>query len=163
MKRAVIGLIEGLVVGGLVAALVMRLFPDSSALAAYLGALFTGAGAGLVAGKPIWAKEAKLEALLKSFVGAFIAATALFGARKWLGGVQVDVGRFGSGAIGSVPVVVLPILGVALAWVFEIDHAVGPEVSAPPERRRVSASGEDDVDIGAREQAEDVEKRRHQS
>ena len=157
MKRFVIGLVEGLVVGGIVAALVMRIFPSpATALAAYLGAVFTGAGTGLVAGHPIWAKEAKLEGLLKAVVGAFVASTALFGVRKWLGGVTLNLGGFGSGSIGDLPVVTLPTIGVLLSWVFEIDHAVGPEVSADPEHRRVEASHDEEDEAGDSER-----RRRH--
>jgi hypothetical protein len=39
---------------------------------------------GLVAGKPIWAKDAKIEAGTKAVVGALLGAGLMFAVRKWL-------------------------------------------------------------------------------
>jgi hypothetical protein len=39
---------------------------------------------GLVAGKPIWAKDARIEAGMKAGVGALLGAGLMFAARKWL-------------------------------------------------------------------------------
>lgn len=137
LKRLVLGLGEGLVVGAVIAVLVARIGPAvNAAIGIYLGAIVVGAVTGLVAGRPIWAKAARLEALLKSLVGAFVASVALFGLRKWVGGLHVDFGGFGAGPIGAVPVAVLPLLGAALGLVFEIDDAVGPE-TVPERRHRV--------------------------
>ncbi len=145
LKRFGLGLGEGLVIGAVIAVLVARIGPAvNAALGIYLGAVVVGAVTGLVAGRPIWAKAARLEGLLKSLVGAFVASVALFGLRKWVGGLHVDLGAFGAGPIGAVPVAALPLLGAALGLVFEIDDAVGPE-TVPERRHRV----EDDRGLAA--------------
>ena len=51
---------------------------------AYLGAALTGVLIGLVAGKPIWAKDAKIEAGMKAFVGALLATGLMYAARRFL-------------------------------------------------------------------------------
>jgi hypothetical protein len=145
LKRLGLGLGEGLVIGAVIAVLVAKIGPAvNAAIGIYLGAIVVGAVTGLVAGRPIWAKAARLEALLKALVGAFVASVALFGIRKWAGGLHVDFGAFGAGPMGAVPVAVLPLLGAALALVFEIDDAVGPE-TVPERRHRV----EDDRGLDA--------------
>jgi hypothetical protein len=109
----------------------------------YAAAAAVGILTAIVAGKPVWARAAKVEALLKAVVGAFIAVTSMFGIRKWLPGVTLDLSRIGAGAgaVGDLPRVALPLVGMALALVFEVDDAFGPEVSvhAPRPMRAGSA------------------------
>ena len=143
VKKVVLGLVEGALLGGVVAVALSRLHAGWGPLVAYAATAFVGALVGAVAGKPIWARAAKLEGLLKSLAGAFIAATALYGARKWLNGVHVDFEALGGGAgpIGQVPSAALPIIGASLGFVFQIDDALGGD-SEPPRRRVVEASPE---------------------
>jgi hypothetical protein len=137
VKKVALGLLEGALVGGLVFFALLRLHAAWSPLVTYLAAALVGAVVGAVAGRPIWAREAKLEGLLKSLAGAFIAATAMYGARKWLTGVHVNLEAFGWGAgpIGQVPAAALPAIGAGLGFVFQIDHAFGGDEPSP---RRVA-------------------------
>src|SRR5271165_806544 len=91
LRRLVVGLILGLIVGGLVAAglvagMHQTLFGDGGAesVFAYLAAAVTGVLTGLVAGKPIWASGARIEAGLKAFFGALLAAGLMFAVRRWV-------------------------------------------------------------------------------
>jgi hypothetical protein len=138
LKRLLVSLFEGSITGGATAFVLSRVGEGNpAALLVYAAAALTGALTGLVAGKPIWARAAKLEGLLKSVAGAFMAVTVLFGMRKWLPGVTVDLGRFGaaSGPIGSVAWVALPLIAIAISLVLEVDDAFGPETTPPPRKR----------------------------
>jgi hypothetical protein len=143
VKKVVIGLAEGALIGGAVFFALQRLHAAWSPAVAYLAAALVGALVGAVAGKPIWSREAKLEGLLKSLAGAFIAATGMYGARKWLGGWHVSLEAFGGGAgpIGEVPAAALPMIGAGLGFVFQIDDAFGSD-SEPPRARVTAPPGE---------------------
>ncbi len=137
MKRLLVGVIEGSIVGAALALALERTGLQGSPIAAYGAAAMTGIGDGLVAGNPIWRAGAKTEAGLKAIVGAFIAVTCLFGLRKWLPSVSADLSAFGAGrgAIGNLPLIALPLIGSALALVFEIDDAFGADPEAAVRRR----------------------------
>lgn len=136
LRKILLGLLEGAVIGVFVFALVSRLHLEWGALVIFGAAALVGALVGLVAGKPIWAREAKLEASLKSLAGAFMSVTALYGARKWLGGVRVNLEVLGgnSGALGQVPAAALPVIGALLGFVFQIDDALGSDDKISPAR-----------------------------
>ncbi len=137
--RLLKGLILGVLIRGLVAAaLVKGLAVTSFALAsgggvflAFASALVTGAIVGLVAGKPIWAEGAMVEALLKTFFGALLAAGGMFALRRFVG-VEVDLDRFGlgSGTIGELPVLALPAIATVLSMFYEVDNTDAPEPAA---------------------------------
>ncbi|HEX4338523.1 MAG TPA: hypothetical protein VH062_21610 [Polyangiaceae bacterium] len=142
LKRLVAALFEGAVPGAAVAFGLTKLDAISPTLM-YAAVALVGVLTALVAGRPIWAKAAKVEALLKSVAGAFISVVVLYALRKWTPGLHVDLTALGLGAgpVGYVPWVALPATGVALATVLEIDDAFGPGPAIAP-RRRV-ATGED--------------------
>src|SRR5450631_3966690 len=130
-RRLFVGLVLGLVVGGLVAAgLVQGLhvlqFPDGTggALFAYLAAAVTGVLTGLVAGKPIWAAGARIEAGLKAFFGALIAAGLMFALRQWAGHAPLPVTEFTPDgiAMGLLPFTSLPVVAAVLGGFFELDN-----------------------------------------
>jgi hypothetical protein len=130
-RRLLVGLVLGLVVGGLVAAglvqglHVLQFPPDTTgALMAYLTAAVTGVLTGLVAGKPIWAAGARIEAGLKAFFGALLAAGLMFALRQWAGGVHLPVTQFtpAGAAIGSLPIAALPVVAGVLGAFFELDN-----------------------------------------
>ncbi|SRR5579883_1180270 len=131
LRRLLVGIVIGLVVGGLAAAgvvagLHMTSFLGSGgAVLAYVFAAVTGVLTGLVAGKPIWASGARIEAGLKAFFGALIAAGGMFALRQWAGGTTVDVGALGPGQalpIGELPALSLPIIAAVLGGFFELDN-----------------------------------------
>ncbi|HEY8040943.1 MAG TPA: hypothetical protein VIF15_14155 [Polyangiaceae bacterium] len=170
-RRLLIGLVLGLVVGGLLAAglvggLHQLVFDETTggAFFAYVAAALTGVVTGLVAGKPIWSSGAKIEAGLKAFFGALIAAGLMFALRQWAGGFQVPVTSItpDSLPIGELPAVALPVIAALLGGFFELDNTGGDDKDdkkkdAPADRKRVAegangkskarvADGDDDAD-----------------
>src|SRR6185312_14344039 len=84
-KRLIFGVVEGLAVGTVVAFALRALGADwSSATVVYAATALSGVLTGLVAGRPVWKQSVKIEALLKSIVGVFLATATMFGIRKWL-------------------------------------------------------------------------------
>ena len=135
VKRLFVGLFLGAVVGAIVAAILvqglgMTTF-DASVLgptSAYLAAAVTGVLTGLVAGKPIWSADGKIEAGLKAFFGALIALGGMFALRQWVH-VDADLSalKAGSSELGHLPAASLPMIAAVLAMFFEIDNGDGPK------------------------------------
>ncbi len=142
VKRLSLGLAKGVLVGGAIAALLIYGFGLSAfgTGLAYLTAVLVGVLTGLIAGKPIWAKDARIEAGLKAFVGSLVAAAAMFGLRKWVG-INLDLGAFGVGTVGELPIVSLPIIATVLALFYEIDNSGADKAAkdSAPEKKRVDA------------------------
>jgi hypothetical protein len=138
VKRLVVGLIIGLFVGALVAAALIKglgitSFADgaSGTAMAYIFAAVTGALTGLVAGKPIWSSNGKIEASLKAFFGALLAAGGMFALQKWVGAsVNLDAIGAGSGALNTLPAASLPLVGALLGMVFELDNTGDEEAKS---------------------------------
>ena len=127
LKRLIVGLILGTVIGAVVAAVLvqglgMALF--SNAAFAYLAAAATGVITGLVAGKPIWAADGKIEAGLKAFFGILLGLGAMFVLRTWAN-VHLDLSmlKAGEGALGDLPAASLPLMAAVLAGFYEIDNS----------------------------------------
>jgi hypothetical protein len=151
-RRLFVGLVLGLVVGGLVAVglvqgLHQTLFGADTmgALFAYLSAAVTGVLTGLVAGKPIWAAGARIEAGLKAFFGALLAAGLMFALRQWAGGVHLPVTELTpeGAVIGSLPIASLPVVAALLGGFFEIDNTGDDKEGKKDEggKKRVAAEG----------------------
>ncbi|HEY3818420.1 MAG TPA: hypothetical protein VGL81_14700 [Polyangiaceae bacterium] len=142
LRRLLIGLVLGAIVGGLAAAalvagLHIAMFaPDTGgAVLAYLTAAVTGVLTGLVAGKPIWASGAKIEAGLKAFFGALLAAGLMFALRQWVH-FQPDMAFLMPGVdptvvhdavVGNVPALALPAVAAVLGGFFELDNTGGAD------------------------------------
>ena len=99
---------------------------------AYLAAALTGVLTGLVAGKPIWASGAKIEAGLKAFFGALLAAGLMFAIRQWVHFVP-DMAFLARGdpadlatTASDVPALALPLVAV-LGGFFELDNTGEPK------------------------------------
>jgi hypothetical protein len=146
VRRLLLGLVIGVVVGvaiaaGLVAGLEVAAFTGAfGALLAYASAAVTGAATGLVAGKPIWAGDAKVEGGLKAVFGALLAAAAMFALRHWVPNVDLDLTALhagGSGHLADLPAASLPLIAAVLGMFFELDNSV-PD-AAPDGRKRVAA------------------------
>jgi hypothetical protein len=125
LRRLLVGLIEGLAIGlglGLLAARGLG-WSSVSGLTAAAFSAFAGFLVGLIAGRPVWARDAKTEALLKAGVGAVAGVGLSFAIRHWLK-VQIDLSalRLGVGSAGSLSATLLPIVTTALALLFEFDH-----------------------------------------
>jgi hypothetical protein len=128
LKRLFVGLVIGAIVGGLVAAGVIAGlgWVTLAGLPAFLGyalAAATGALTGLVAGKPIWASGGQIEAGLKAFFGALLAAGGLYAIRTWLHfDVDLAVAHAGSGLVGELPGAFLPLIAGVLGGFYELDN-----------------------------------------
>jgi hypothetical protein len=128
IKRLVVGLLLGAIVGAVVAAVLVQglgmwSFAVSGAVFAYLAAAVTGVLTGLVAGKPIWAADGKIEAGLKAFFGALLSLGAMFALRTWVK-VELDLTalKAGVGNVGDLPAASLPLLAAVLGGFFELDN-----------------------------------------
>lgn len=83
--RLLLGIIKGLFIGGLLGFALAKVgMAAPGAFIAYLAAALGGVLIGLIAGKPIWAKDAKIEAGMKAVVGALLGVGLMFVARRWL-------------------------------------------------------------------------------
>jgi hypothetical protein len=143
LKRLIGGLVLGAVLGGLVAAalaqgLGITLF--SNAPFAYLAAAVTGVLTGLVAGKPIWSSDGKIEAGLKAVFGAGLAALGMLALRTW-GNIPLDLTllKAGQGALAQLPAASLPILAAVLAAFYELDNT--PSADKAEKAGRLEAGG----------------------
>src|ERR1035437_3509566 len=122
IKRLLYGLVFGLVVGGLLAAALIKglgmlaFIGTGGGVLAYVFAAVTGILVGLVAGKPIWASGGQIEAGLKAFFGALLASGLMFAMRRWLH-VEWNLGGRGlapaaATELGSLPAVTLPAIAM---------------------------------------------------
>jgi len=150
LRRLLVGLILGLIVGGLVAAglvagLHQTLFSEGAgdSVFAYLAAAVTGVLTGLVAGKPIWASGAKIEAGLKAFFGALLGAGLMFAVRRWVT-FPVDLGfaglPAGEHAAGLLPEVSLPLVAAVLGGFFELDNTGGGDEGKAADKTKKSVA-----------------------
>src|SRR4051794_28836967 len=120
-RRSLLGLVEGLLVGlGLAFACARGLgaAAPGALLLILLGAL-AGFLVGLVAGRPVWARDAKTEAILKASAGALFGAGLSFAMQRWLSlPLNLSVLSFGSGPAGQLAGVTVPAVACALALFF---------------------------------------------
>jgi hypothetical protein len=135
LRRLILGMVVGLLVGGALAAGFARLIGTSFLLPGgffiALGtAALVGALTGVVAGKPIWAEGAKVEAGLKAFVGALLGAGAMFALRRWGGEFSGPEWLGGTAPLGQLPAVSLPLIAAALGALFGLDNV--PDAAQPP-------------------------------
>jgi hypothetical protein len=132
IKRLVVGLLLGAVLGGIAAAVLVQGLGVASfegrGATAYIAAAILGLVTGLVAGKPIWSADGKIEAGLKAFFGMVLALGGMYVLQRW---VRVPVDRTalkaGRGALGLLPAASLPILAGILAGFFELDNTSDKE------------------------------------
>ncbi len=148
LRRLFIGLVKGLLIGGILTAVLIKGFGVAvfGALVAYLAAVVAGALTGLFAGKPFWAKDARIEVALKALVGAAIATASMFALRKWVT-TELDLSAVGAGAgqIGRMAAVSLPLITTFLAVVFELDNtndvpATDERAALAPPKQRVTGA-----------------------
>ncbi len=133
--RLVLGLLKGALIGGLIGLGLAKLgFVAPGAIFAYLGIALTGALVGLVAGKPIWAEGARIEAGMKAFAGAVLGLGLLWVVRRWLTiPLPVSLGAFSApnealgetaanGTLGGLAVSSYAIVAAVLGGFFEADN-----------------------------------------
>lgn len=79
------GLVKGLIIGGLIGyGLAMAGMATPGALVAYGAAAVVGVVVSMVAGKPIWAKDARIEVGMKAGAGALIGPGLMWLVRRFL-------------------------------------------------------------------------------
>ncbi|MDB4934957.1 MAG: hypothetical protein JWP87_1929 [Labilithrix sp.] len=145
LKRLIIGLILGVVIGGVVAAVLVQGLGWVSGFPypvfAYLAAAATGVITGLVAGKPIWAADGKIEAGLKAFFGALLGLGAMFALRSWAN-VHLDLSmlKAGEGELGNLPAAALPIIAAVLAGFYELDNSPSTDADKKDDAGSASSS-----------------------
>ncbi|MBK9261398.1 MAG: hypothetical protein IPM54_16535 [Polyangiaceae bacterium] len=116
--RLIVGIFKGLVVGGLIGFGLLKLglgvFTPWSVLA-FVFAAVTGIVIGLVAGKPIWAKDAKIEAGMKAAVGALLGAGLMAILQKWMPGtVPNDLATALGAAATDIPIKSFSVTSLAI-------------------------------------------------
>jgi len=150
VRRFLLGLVEGLVVGiGLAFCAVRGL--GLGAPNTLISALLAGAAGllvGLIAGRPVWAHGAKTEAALKAFAGSLVGVGLSFALGRFLTApVDLSPLSLGAGPAGKLLALNLPAIACALALFFELDDT-GPSATktrlpAPTHKQRLTSS--DDV------------------
>ncbi|HEU4535878.1 MAG TPA: hypothetical protein VFS00_17260 [Polyangiaceae bacterium] len=161
IKRAVLGLGKGLLVGALIAAALVFGFGKASLIpaAAYVMAALAGVLTGLIAGKPIWHEGARIEAGLKAFFGALLGVGALYALQRWAplpSGLVPVRPTFA----GEVSVAAFPLIAALLGLIYDVDNTPsadapapkGPELATKPALRapsgvRLSAKAGRPVDV----------------
>lgn len=167
LGRLLIGIMKGLIVGGLVGFGLAKLgFAAPGALIAYLAAGVTGVLIGLIAGKPIWAKDAKIEAGMKAFVGALLGCGLMYVARRWLTmPVPVPLGELGganpslaevtgsAGTLGGLAITSLAAIAAVLGGFYEADNDPSEAGSsgAEPAKKKSAAQGNKRIAASAQE------------
>jgi hypothetical protein len=136
LGRLLIGIVKGLLVGSLLGLGLVKLgLAMPGAIVAYLAAALTGVLIGLVAGKPIWAKDAKIEAGTKAVVGALLAVGLMAAARNWLMiPIPISLGSFAPehATIGGFAMTALAAIAGLLGGFYEADNdSTGEEAEAP--------------------------------
>ena len=138
--RLLVGILKGLVLGALVGFGLLKIsaglaFPG--AVIAYVAAAATGVLIGLIAGQPIWAKDAKIEAGMKAGVGALLGVGLMFAARRWL---TMDVPAFlldvtrsvapteaGANTLGNFGMTALAAIAALLGGFYDADNTPEPD------------------------------------
>ena len=140
VKRLGLGLGIGVVLGVLLGYGLFQIIPSAmSGGLGYVFAAITGVLVGLVAGKPIWAKGAAVEAGLKAGIGALLGCAILFGLR-FLSFDIPGMAMIPTASIGHHAIAPLAAISTLLAVFYEIDNSGGeeePDKNAPT-RKRVS-------------------------
>lgn len=143
VRRFLVGLLKGLVIGGLVGAgAQLGLgWTRTTGLLGYLLAMGAGATVGLLAGKPPWAREAWLESILRAVAGLVVGGLLYFLALRFAAApIPVDGGP---GVPAGTPWVELPLLfalaiGAVYGAIVELDHT--PDDAAKRSTRSARAA-----------------------
>lgn len=160
LKRLLFGLLKGSLIGGLLAySLVAGLSVTSLTGAwAYAAVVLAGVATALIAGRPIWAAEARVEVLLKSVAAALLGSGFLFVVNRYFS-VRMDLGPLGSGALVQLPYVLLPTVSTLLAVFFEVDNddsaAQQTGETGGFNNQRVRVEGRDVTDTGDEDEADE--------
>ena len=169
VKRLFVGLFLGAVIGAIVAAVLIQgmHIVTFGAVFAYLAAVVTGVLCGLVAGKPIWSGDGKIEASLKAFFGGLLALGGMFVLRTWVHtNLDLHALNAGVGEIGALPAASLPLIAGVLAGFFELDNTEEKQEAAKAAKdakasgKRVRVGDSEEAAEDEDEESESAKKRR---
>ncbi len=164
LGRLLIGIVMGLFVGALLGLGLVKLgMAMPGAIIAYLAAAVTGVVIGLVAGKPIWAKDAKIEAGMKAAVGALLGVGLMAAARNWLMvPLPFSLGPLSpeGATVGGFSMTSLAAIAALLGGFYDADNDATDEAAAPAsaaegaskKNSRIAAAespGEEDEDLSS--------------
>lgn len=162
LKRLVIGLIKGLVIGGAIGAGMtygLHWSAPSGGLLGFLLAMGAAGTTGVFAGKPPWQQGAWIEALLKGLVGVGVGALAYWLGATYAAGPDLPLpGVADPAPWTALPVLFLPAIAGVYGSLVELDNTGegGDDEkrggSAPP-RTRVAVDADDDSALDATEHA----------
>ncbi len=156
LKRLLFGLIVGLIVGGLLAAAVIKglgmvaFTGTGGTVLAYVFAAVTGVLVGLVAGKPIWVSGGQIEAGLKAIVGAGVAAAAMAAMRQWFSidlPLPAGIGPVVAQSAGLLPAITLPLIAAVLGGFYEADNTPAPDEKSDKSKGKAPASAKSKVRV----------------
>jgi hypothetical protein len=126
VKRLLVGLLKGLVLGGAVGAVFHFAlgWPVTPGWSGYLIAMGTGATAGTLAGRPPWRREAWLEGIVKATVGLAVGLGLHWLARRFLaGGIPLALGDAPEGTPWTdLPLLFAPAVGAVFGTLVELDN-----------------------------------------
>lgn len=173
LLRLLVGLIKGLVLGALAGfGLAYVGLAAPPALIAYPAAIVMGLVIACLAGKPIWAKGARIEVGMKAVVAAIFAPLLLLAARSWVTmGLPLDPATLGLDAtgasLGMFSITSYAMVAAVLAGFFDADNDPGePEEASPTGKatgkKRIASGDGDEAEAMAEAEAVDAASlRRH--
>ncbi len=155
LRRLLIGILKGLLVGGAVGAGlhfgVLERGTIDSALVNYPLYGAVGALAGITAGKPFWRQGAGIEAILRSIFGVAVGCGLYALAAAFIGNVPFELpGVTGNPQFAHVPLLFAPTLALIYASLVELDNDGKAEEVAPSRVRVVDV---DDIKVDEEEEA----------
>jgi hypothetical protein len=123
------------------------------ALLAFLAAAASGCLVGLVAGKPIWSSEGKIESILKAVFGTVLGLGGMWALRRF-GTMPMDLTalKAGVGPIGELPFTSLPIITGVLGAFFELDNTPADKDDEKKEKGEKSSAGNGKVRVAHEEE-----------
>ncbi len=167
LLRLVMGLIKGLVLGALIGyGLAAAGMGAPGALIAYPVAVVAGVLMALVAGKPIWAKDARIEAGTKAVAAAILAPGLMWLARHFLTmGLPLDVSTLpgleslagASLTLGTFTVTSVAMVAAVLAGFFDADNSPSEDASGEGDAKSTKQRIAVDQDVDAAELLAELE------
>lgn len=176
LGRLIVGIVKGLVVGAIAGFVLVKLgMAAPGAIVAYLAAAATGVLVGLVAGKPIWAKDAKIEAGMKAFVGALLGAALMYPVRRFLtmpipfsmgelaaANTSLEQATNAAPTFGGVAMTSLAAIAAVLGGFYEADNDPSDEskdkkaeaTGGASSGKRIAAAGAEEEEEEAEEEAD---------
>ncbi|MDP3277092.1 MAG: hypothetical protein Q8Q09_18010 [Deltaproteobacteria bacterium] len=123
VKRLVLGLLKGLVIGGALGALFFLVLGiNGSGALAYVLAGLAAAIAGIFAGQPPWRQGAWVGTILKGTFGLGVGAALYWVVQRFLGGVPIPaLGSVSASTIAEAPIAFMPIVAAVYSMLIELD------------------------------------------